>query len=201
MFEKNSKFPKFFIYMQLALSLTVLVGMFFSVKLVGAAYFIAIILSAVFLMLDKKYGSALTSYKSTFFLFDLTNLIAIIAIVYYEYKNHSMVLNTFLVILMIIQIFSMLIDVYIVKNKDILDKETVIVDVLKLGSMICILTYFFNVSDLFFAIDAFVFEMVGFVYKIYLSRDKKEKIKENESKEKNIEERIHSAGKNEGEIE
>ena len=201
MFEKNSKFPKFFIYMQLALSLTVLVGMFFSVKLVGAAYFIAIILSAVFLMLDKKYGSALTSYKSTFFLFDLTNLIAIIAIVYYEYKNHSMVLNTFLVILMIIQIFSMLIDVYIVKNKDILDKETVIVDVLKLGSMICILTYFFNVSDLFFAIDAFVFEMVGFVYKIYLSRDKKEKIKENESNQKNIEERIHSAGKNEGEIE
>ena len=150
MFESNFKFPKFFIYMQLALSLIIFVGMFFSIKLVAGTYFVAILITAVFLILDKKYGSILTNYKLTFLLFDIVNLIAIIAITYYEFVNHSTVLNVFLFILIAIETVSACIDIFVIKNKNVSSRENILVDVVKLSSMICILTYFFNVSDLFF---------------------------------------------------
>ena len=96
MFESNSKFPKFYVYMMLLSAILAFVGMFFSVKIVSAIYFIAIILSLVLYILDKKYGTLLTNYKLTYMLFELVNLIAVISIVYYEFLNHSEVLNLFL---------------------------------------------------------------------------------------------------------
>ena len=205
MFESNSKFPKFFIYMQLALSLIILIGMFFNVVFVGSAYFIALILSAVFLMLDKKYGSLITNYKLTFFLFDLINLMAVIAVIYYEYTKHVMVLNIFLILFVIIQLLMMVVDIYLIKNKNVSKNENFLANMIKLCSMICILTYFFNVSDLFFAIDAFLFEIVAFGLRLYVNRDSgskdKKEFKPEETEESKIEKRIHSAGENEGEVE
>ena len=81
MFESTSKFPKFYLYMQLFIAITIFIGMFFSLTLVSVVYFVALLLSAVVLMLDKKYGTILTNYKLTYFLFDIINLIAVIAIV------------------------------------------------------------------------------------------------------------------------
>lgn len=197
----NSKFPKFFIYMQLAVSLIILVGMFFSVKIVGGVYFIALIISAVFVVLDKKYGSLLTNYKLTFFLFDLVNLIAVIAIVYYEYTKHTFVLNMFLTLLIVIEVLMMVVDMFLIKNKNISPNQNFIVDVLKLCSMICILTYLFNVSDLYFAIVAFVFEIVIFVLRLVLNRDTSSQKAKEEIHENSLAKRIHSAGESEGDVE
>ena len=201
MFESNFKFPKFFIYMQLALSLIIFVGMFFSIKLVAGTYFVAILITAVFLILDKKYGSILTNYKLTFLLFDIVNLIAIIAITYYEFVNHSTVLNVFLFILIAIETVSACIDIFVIKNKNVSSRENILVDVVKLSSMICILTYFFNVSDLFFAIDALIFEVASFVLKLYVNKSQVEPKSKELTPEKSLEQRIHSAGVNEGEVE
>ena len=201
MFEFNSKIPKFFIYMQLALSLIILISMFFSVTIVSCVYFVALIISAVFVILNKKYGSHLTNYKLTFFLFELINLIAIIAIMYYEYTKHSMVLNVFLILLIVVQVLMMIIYIFLIKNKNLSTNENFLFDVIILCSMICILTYFFNVSNLFFAIDAFIFEVVALAIKIYINRDSNVKKQKVDSAEQILEERIHSAGENEGEIE
>ena len=197
----NSKFPKFFIYMQLAVSLIILVGMFFSVKIVGGVYFIALIISAVFVVLDKKYGSLLTNYRLTFFLFDLVNLIAVIAIIYYEYTKHTFVLNMFLILLIVIEVLMMVVDMFLIKNKNISPNQNFVVDVLKLCSMICILTYLFNVSDLYFAIVAFVFEIVIFVLRLVLNRDTSGQKAKEETHENPLAKRIHSAGESEGDVE
>ena len=66
MFETNSKFPKFFVYMMLLSAILALVGMFVNVKIVSAVYFIVIILNVVLLLMDKKYGPPLTNYKQTY---------------------------------------------------------------------------------------------------------------------------------------
>lgn len=201
MFESNSKFPKFFICMQLAVSLIILIGMFFSVKIVGGVYFVALIISAVFVVLDKKYGSLLTNYRLTFFLFDLVNLIAVIAIIYYEYTKHTFVLNMFLILLIVIEVLMMVIDMFLIKNKNISSNQNFVVDVLKLCSMICILTYLFNVSDLYFAIVAFVFELIIFVLRLVLNRDTTAVKSKEETHENTLAKRIHSAGESEGDIE
>ena len=170
MFESTSKFPKFYLYMQLFISITIFIGMFFSLKLVGVVYFVALLLSAVVLMLDKKYGTILTNYKLTYFLFDLINLIAAIAIVYYENRSNTKELNIFLVAMIVSNVVLMVADIFLVKNKNLTKMENLWIDVVKLCSMICMLTYFFGVSELVYAIVAFGFELINLALKIYVNR-------------------------------
>lgn len=202
MFENNSKFPKFFIYMLCALSIIMLIAMFFSSTIVAYTFFVGVIVCAIFMVLDRKYGSIFSNYKLTFFLFDLIALIAIISVVYYEISDAGIILNMLLAVLIGVQALMMIVDLFIIKNKNVSKNESLIVDTIKLCSMICILTYFFNVSKLFFAIDALAFEIAGFCIKLYINREKKEQVEEPAQKqETEIEKRIHSAGENEGEIE
>ncbi len=175
MFDKNSKFPRFFILMLVPIAIIMLVGMFFSAKIVGNAYLIAVVIAFVFLLLDKYLGEKLTNYKLLYFLLDLINLVAVIAITYYEYKNHTMVLNIFLVVLMAVLVFLLFTDILLVNNKDFTKRATVFIGLVKLGAMICILTYFYNVSDLFFVIDALIFELANITIKTVFGTVKKPK--------------------------
>ena len=180
MFDKNSRFPRFIILMLLPITAIMLIGMFFDVKFVASAYFIAILVSVVFFMLDKKYGDSVANYKLAFFLFDIINLISTIAVIYYEFTKHSKLLNGLLVALMILLIFLIMIDIILLKNKDISKKYSVYVGLFNLSVMICILTYFCNVSDLLFVIGALVFEVAIIVLKTLIIFKKHKKVKEKE---------------------
>lgn len=187
MFESTSKFPKFYLYMLLAIAITIFIGMFFSLTFVSVIYFVALLLSVVVLILDKKYGTILTNYKLTFFLFDLINLIAVIAIIYYEYTTHTKELNIFLIALIAINLVLMIVDIFLIKNKNLTKTENLLIDVVKLCSMISVLTYFFKVSDLVYAIVALVFELINMVLKIYVNRTvKKINVKSKEEKQKDV---------------
>lgn len=175
MFDKNSKFPRFFIFMLIPIALIMFIGMFFSVKIVGNVYLFALIIAFVFMMLDRHHGENLTNYKLSFFLFDIINFIAVIAIIYYEFASHSMVLNILLVALLVVILLLLIVDGVIVKNKDISKKQSVFVSLIKMGSMICILTYFYNVSDLFFVIGALIFEFASVIIKLIISERFKRK--------------------------
>ena len=200
MFENNSKIPKFFVLMELVLALTILVGMFFSFVLAAGAYFVAVILFVVFLILDKKYGASLLNYKHSFFLFDAINLIGIVAVLYYEFANHAKILNLLLIVLMVIKVLVLLVDAFVIKTKNLSNNEYVLANTVQLCSMICILTYFVNVSNLFFAVDALLFEFAAFALKLYINRENKPKVVENK-KDSSLEDRIHSAGNGEGDVE
>ena len=115
MFDTTSKFPKIFVYMLASLAVIIFIGMFFSLKFVSAMYFLALLISAVVLILDRKYGTILTNYKLTFFLFDLINLIAVIAITYYESSKHTVVLNIFLISLIVIETLLMVLDIFFIQ--------------------------------------------------------------------------------------
>lgn len=187
MFDTTSKFPKIFVYMLASLAVIIFIGMFFSLKFVSAMYFLALLISAVVLILDRKYGTILTNYKLTFFLFDLINLIAVIAITYYESSKHTVVLNIFLISLIVIETLLMVLDIFFIHNKNLTKPENLLVDSVKLGSMICILTYFFGVSTLFYAVDALAFEIANFILKIYVNRNQnKAPAKEKEPEENKI---------------
>lgn len=199
--NNTAKFPRFFVYILLILAAIMFIGMFFSVNFVGITYFIALLVCIVLLLLDKRYGTILTNYKLTFFLFDLINMIAVIAIIYYEFFKHTFILNLFLIELIIVEAFLFAVDILVVKNKNISKEGCFFVNVVKLGSMICILTYFYKVSTLWFAIDALIFEIASIVLKIYFNSVKFGKINkietEKESEIVKIETRIHSADENE----
>ena len=178
MFESSSKFPKFFVYMMLLLASIAFLGMFFSIKIVAAVYFIAIVLCIVLNILDRKYGTILTNYKLTYLLFELVNLIAVISVIYFEYSKHTEVLNLFLILLVILEVLLIIIDVFVIKNKNLTKRENLVVDFMKLCSMICFLTYFFNVSKLYFSIFAFVFESINLVMKVFCNLDDKTQIED-----------------------
>lgn len=187
MFDTTSKFPKIFVYMLASIAIIIFIGMFFSLKFVSAMYFIALLISFVVLILDRKYGTILTNYKLTFFLFDLINLMSVIAIIYYEFTKHTLVLNIFLIALIVFEVALMVLDIFFIHNKNLTRTENLLVDFVKLGSMICILTYFFGVSTLFFAIDALAFEIANFILKIYVNRNpQKESQKKIEPEENSI---------------
>ena len=198
MFDNNSKFPKFAIYMLSAISVIMVVAIFFDIEIVATAYFVALTIVVVFLMLDKKYGPLLTNYKLAFFHFDLINLISIISIICYEFYKHALILNIFLISLIVMQIVMMVVDIVVIKNKKITPPEHLIIDAMTIGTMICILTYFFKVSNLFFAVDALIFEIAILVIKLMFNKygdGIEAKTKQDDEK---LEEIIHSAGENEG---
>lgn len=193
MFETNSKFPKIFVYMMSLIAVIILCGMFFSLKIVGGAYFIALLILAVIFILDKKYGSILTNYKVTYLLFEIVNLFATLSIVAYEYAKHTEVLNVFLILLGLVEVVMIILDIFLLKNKHLTKTKNVIIDFVKLCSMVCLITYFFNVSKLYFAIFAFMFEVVNIAVKVitfYENRSKKEVVEKPVDK---IEDIIHSS--------
>ena len=128
-------------------------------------------------------------------------MIAVIAIIYYEFFKDTFILNLFLIELIIVEAFLFAVDILVVKNKNISKEGCFFVNVVKLGSMICILTYFYKVSTLWFAIDALIFEIASIVLKIYFNSVKFGKINkietEKESEIVKIETRIHSADESE----
>jgi len=199
----KTKFSNFFLYLLIPMALIMFIGMFFSIKIVANTYFVSLILAVVFFMLNKKYGKLLTNHKLGFILFEMINLIAVIAIIYYEFTKHTIVLNIFLILLIAVEVALLVIDIFYIKNKEITAQENVFISVVKLGSFICILTYFFKVSSLFFAIDALIFELANLVLKVIFKKydifEPKEKPAEKE--DFNIEKIIDSAAENEGEIE
>lgn len=201
MLKTNSKYPKFIIYMLLALALMNLASTFINFYIASATFFITIIVVVVFLVLDRKYGSDLSNYKMTFFLLDLICIIALATVLVYEYSTASMILNGFMFLLIGMLVLSLIIDWFLIKNQRFTNNENTLVNVVKLCSMICILTYFFNVSDLFFAIDSLIFEVAGFILKIYLNMDdSQKKTEEKVEEEPTIEEMISSVGQNEGDM-
>lgn len=201
MFESNSKFPRIFVYMMSFLAAIIFVGMFFDVKFVGAPYFIAMIICAVIFLLDRKFATLLTNYKLTYFLFELVNLMAVISVVYYEYENLDKNLELFLILLLVVEVLMAVIDIFLLKNKDLSRTKNLIIDFIKLCSMICILTYFFGVSKLYFAIFALIFEGMNVALKVstyFESLNKKDKIVETKKEEK-LEDIIHSNNEGDGE--
>jgi hypothetical protein len=56
--------------------------------------------------------------------------------------------------------------------------------------MVCILTYFFKVSKLYFAIFAFVFETINLFIKLYCNLNDKEHV-EQKNEEDEIADKIH----------
>ena len=200
MLKTNSKYPKFIIYMLLALALMNFASTFINFYIASATFFITIIVVVVFLVLDRKYGSDLSNYKMTFFLLDLICIIALVTVLVYEYSTASMILNGFMFLLIGMLVLSLIIDWFLIKNQRFTNNENTLVNVVKLCSMICILTYFFNVSDLFFAIDSLIFEVAGFILKIYLNMDDSQKKTEEKVEEPTIEEMISSVGQNEGDL-
>jgi hypothetical protein len=200
MLKTNSKYPKFIIYMLMALALMNFASTFINFYIASATFFITIIVVVVFLVLDRKYGSDLSNYKMTFFLLDLICIIALATVLVYEYSTASMILNGFMFLLIGMLVLSLIIDWFLIKNQRFTNNENTLVNVVKLCSMICILTYFFNVSDLFFAIDSLIFEVAGFILKIYLNMDDSQKKTEEKVEEPTIEEMISSVGQNEGDM-
>ena len=105
----------------------------------------------------------------------------------------------FLILLVDAEVLMAIIDVFILKNKNLTKRFNLVIDVARLCSMICIMTYFFGISDLYFSIFAFVFEIANISIKVsthFISR-KKEDVKE-ENVEK-IEDIIHSSDEENGE--
>lgn len=198
MFESNSKFPKIFVYMMSILAVVIFVGMFFGVVFVGIPYFIAMLICAIILLLDKKYGTILTNYKLTYLLFEIINLIAVISVVYHEYSNHSETLNLFLFLLIAVEVLMAVIDIFLLKNKNLNKSKNLLIDFLKLCSMICVITYFFNVSKLYFAIFAFVFEAMNIAIKVATVYDNKKPVEE-KKQEQSLEDIIHSSDNEDGE--
>lgn len=197
------KFSNFFIWLLIPMAVLMFAGIFFDMKMVASIYFVVLILAIVFLMLNKKYKIFDKNHTKIFVLFDLINLIAVVAIIYHEFSKHTLVLNIFLILLIIVELAVLCIDVFYIRNERINTQENLFISIVKLGSFICILTYFFNVSTLFFAIDALIFEMANIVIKILFKKFdiKEDNVETIEKDISNIEQLIDSASENEGEIE
>lgn len=199
MFETNSKFPKIFVYMMSLVAVIMLSGIFFSLKVVGGAYFVALLLCAIIFILDKKYGTILTNYKVTYLLFEIVNFVAVIAVIAFEYVGHTDTLNLFLILLGALEVLMMIIDIFLLKNKHLTKVQNLLIDLVKLCSMVCIITYFFNVSKLYFVLFAFVFEVANITVKVLVYSENKGNNEKVVQKTEAIEDIIHAGDDGDGE--
>ena len=196
MLEHNSKYPRFFIFMLIALSMLMLVSIFFGEIFVGVLYFIGLIVMVVFSMLDKKYGMNLTNHKTIYFLFDIINLIAVGSILYYEFSVNKLVINLFLISLIVSIVVLILLDIFFINDKYSLKKECMFINVTQIFSMIFIFTYFFKVSAFWFVIVSFVIELFNIGLRVIVTLNQKKAMAINNSEKNN-----QLNDKNENEIE
>ncbi|MBQ8425060.1 MAG: hypothetical protein IJX17_03450 [Clostridia bacterium] len=169
MFENNSKFPRFIIFMLIALSVFLLGGAFFGESVVSIIYFIGLIVLVVFSMLDKKYGMTLTNHKVVYFLLDLINLIAVASILIYEFNLNNKLTNITLILLMSVVIALVLIDLFVLNDKYSVKRECMIINVIKIFSNICVFVCF-NVTYYFwFAIASTIFELVNLIIRVVVT--------------------------------
>lgn len=204
--KNMSMCEKLFLYLLLVPALVMFVGMFFSNVIVSAAYFMAIVVGFVIFILDRHDSGLRSNSKLVFIMSDVINFVAVVTIIYYEHLNSWQATDILLFVFAALTFILVLVDALYVKNDKIPIKGVVFIDLLTVGTMICILCYYFKVSSLWFAIDAIVFESVVLVLKLVLNRFarvKKESVVtlEDTSEEQKIEELIHSAGENEKEQE
>ena len=202
MAEKNAKFPIFFTLMLIALSVLMLISIFFSSTFVGVLFFIALLVVIVFTILDKKYGTKLASHEDYYLFVDIICFIAVSAIVYYEEPNQSKLLKLFLGFLMAGILILILLDFLYFKDEYFVKKECLYIDIAEICSMICILAYFYRVSEFWFAVVGLAFCLINIAIKItftVLARKKSkinpelaEKTRETQKDLVSIEERIQS---------
>ncbi len=191
--NKTSNFHRFFVLLLLVPAITMIVGSFFDIQIVGNAYFVALLILISFFIIDKHYGTILTNYRITFFLTDLINIIAVATILAYVY-NKEITVDVCLIAVIVIEAIMIILNLFFTKNENITKYFGAIVDTVKIGSIISILAYFYKVSTFWFAIDALIFELVSLGFKIYFAAVHK-KVEEKEiSENEKIEELIHSAG-------
>lgn len=169
MSEKNSKFPKFFIYMFSALIIVMIICCFFSSTAVANVYFAMLLVVAVFILLDKKYGFFITNYKSIFIMFDISSLIASFVVIFYEHASNSLTVLVLLYVLMGLTLAIVLTDILLIKNKLLTKKECLMVEFMQLCLMICMLTYFYKVSSFWYLVVAVAFEAITETLKIYFA--------------------------------
>lgn len=201
MAKSSVKIPMIFIYLLLVPAALMLIGICINAQIVGVGYFVALLINFAFMIIDIQFKSSLTNYKLSFSLAEVINLISVIAIFSYEINNLTLVLNVFLILLIVLNAVMLLIDGIFLKNQKISKLDGSIVSIFKIGSMVCILMYFYKVSTLWFAISAFIFELISLSFKIYLCAKKTKVVDEKMSDNETIEDIIHSAGENEGEVE
>lgn len=200
MIEKEPKFPMFFIFMLMALSILMMVGVFFNSAFVGVLFFIGLLLVIVFTILDKKYGMRLACHDDYYLFVDIVCAIAVASIIYYEEANQSNILKIFLGILFGSILLLIILDVFFCRDKYFVKKECLFIDIAQICSMICILAYFYGVSEFWFAVVALCICVTNFVVRVVITLKQKknlEKIDEKNSSIENdgktsIEEIIHS---------
>ena len=205
MAESGSMFPKFFIYMFLALIAVMIICSFFSALAVGNTYFVMLLVVIVFMILDRHYGFFITNYKPIFIMFDLAGLVAVLTILLYEISNHSTTLIVFLSILIALNAALVLTDALLVQKKYISKKECLGIDFIQLCSMICVLTYFYKVSSFWYAVVACAFAVINLAMKIYVAiklkhRKVEEPVPEQSSAASEMIKKLES-GADEGDIE
>ena len=169
MSENKSSFPKFFIYMFLALIIVIIICAFFSVTAVGNTYFVMLLVGVVFMLLDRHYGFFITNYKPIFFMFDLAGLVAVLSIICYEYSRHSVTLTVFLFLILALRVALLIVDIFLVKDKFITKRECLAIDFIQICSMICTLTYFYKVSSFWYSVISFIFAIINISIKIYVA--------------------------------
>ncbi|MBQ8452010.1 MAG: hypothetical protein IJ538_04485 [Clostridia bacterium] len=185
--ENQNKFTLIFTFMFVPIAIAMLIGIFFSPLVVANVYFVAAILCVVLVLMNIRASGFKTNYKLTFFFIDLTTAVAVAAIIYYEYSVHTNLLNILLMCLGAIELALICIDLFVIKSRNFTNIESEIINIFKLGTMICILTYFYSVSSLWFAVDAIIFEVCQIFLKIYFNVVKlgrKQEIKKRTVKEK-----------------
>ena len=181
--KTGKEFPKFFLYLYVVLALCIFVSTFFSAKVVSVTYFITFIITVVYYILNIKYGKKFSSYKQSLVMFNIINLVAVFSIIYYESSKHSLLIITFLSLMLFVELISLIFNIFFAKNENFVLPEIILLYCMILGIMICVLTYLFDVSDLWYAIIAFVLELVGFVMKFGFTFKNYSKIKHEKTEE------------------
>ncbi len=211
--QNSSKMPRFFLIMLLIVAVVMLISVFFSPFVVGTAYFVALILGVVLFIFSKQTKHKLTNFKYTYFMFDAINLIAIVAVIYYEWTKHTTMLNVLLVILLVVTVILVFIDFFVFVSLETSKRENMLISMALVASMICITAYFYNVSDFWFAVIALVFSLASLGLKLFSTfsfqtkknkrqaQDGLENTENTEGEESALEKRIHSSEEHEGEIE
>ncbi len=170
MFEQNSKFPRFFIFILLALAIIIFIDSFISLNFTGCTFLFALIVSAVVFMMDKHFKFHLTNYKALFFLFDLISLIGTTTVLVYSYELYSDWLSGLMISLCVILFANILVDILFFKNKKASKRECLLVNFLKLLSMLSVIVYFFGVAVIWFVILTNLIEILSLLLKLLMPK-------------------------------
>ena len=150
--RKEKQFAAIFDYLFLTVILATVISIFFGLEFSAICELIGLLIMIAFSLLDKKFGKKLTDHRVTHFLINVMCLIFVIVVFAFNFTILNLELRAIFISLLLTFLTALGIDIFMAKDNYYDKRFCNLINLLKIFVMICLVPYFYGLTDMLFSL-------------------------------------------------